>query len=115
MLEVKPEITIEDLSKIDIRIGTIVAAEKVEGSEKLLKLQVDFGVLGQRQILTGMQKWYSPEQMVGLQTTFIVNLKPRKMMGLESHGMIYALGLTDDAQPVFLRPNSPIENGNGAR
>ncbi len=105
---IKPEITIEDLSKIDVRVGTITSCEKVEGSTKLLKLNVDFGELGQRQILTGMQEYYEPEQMVGLQTTFIVNLKPRKMMGLESYGMIFAV---DSEKPIFLKPQNDADNG----
>lgn len=113
--QIKPEINIEDLAKIDIRVGTIVNAERVENSTKLLKLQVDFGPLGQRQILTGMQGWYAPEDFIGMQTTFVVNLKPRKMMGLESQGMIFALGLTDDVKPCFLLPKDKAANGDGAR
>jgi methionine--tRNA ligase beta chain len=115
MTEQKPEIKIEDLAKLDVRVGTIIAAEAVTGSSKLIKLQVDFGSLGQRQILTGMQKWYKPEDFMGMQTTFVVNLAPRKMMGLESQGMIFALGLTDESTPVFLVPKQKVENGEGAR
>lgn len=115
MLEIKPTIQYDDFSKIDVRMGTIVNAERVEGSEKLLKLDVDFGDFGRRQILTGMAKWYSPDDLVGLQTTFVVNLAPRKMMGLESQGMIFAVGLDDSVRPVFLKPADAVDNGNGAR
>lgn len=112
---VKPTINITDLNKIDIRVGTITAAESVEKSQKLIKLEVDFGKIGKRQILTGIAPWYKPEDFVGLQTTFVVNLEARKMMGLESQGMIFALGLTDDKKPVLLKPMESVENGEGAR
>jgi methionine--tRNA ligase beta chain len=115
MTPLKPEISYEDFQKLDIRVGTIVSAEKVEGSEKLIKLDVDFGELGKRQILTGMAKWHAPERFVGMQTTFILNFPAKKMMGLESQGMILALGLTDDSAPVFLIPATPTANGEGVR
>jgi len=115
MKEQKTNINYEDFSKIDIRVGTITNAEKVEKSEKLLKLEVDFGELGKRQILTGMAMWYQPEGLIGMQTTFVINLEPRKMMGMESQGMIFAVGLSDDKKPTFLLPKEPIENGDGAR
>jgi len=105
----------QDFEKIDMRVGTIVAAEKVEKSEKLLKLEVDFGELGKRQVLAGITAWYQPEDLIGMQTTFVFNLEGRKMMGLESQGMIFALGLDDDKKPVFLLPKEQVENGEGAR
>ncbi len=81
-------IGIEDFAKLDLRIGTIVACEAISGSDKLLKSQVDFGELGMRQVLSGIRKAYSAEDMVGKQALFVVNLKPRKMMGHESQGMM---------------------------
>ena len=115
MKEPKNTINHDEFSKVDVRVGTIVAACKVEKSEKLLKLEVDFGELGKRQILTGIAAWCNPEDLVGMQTTFVINLEPRKMMGLESQGMIFALGLDDDKKPVFLLPKESVENGEGAR
>jgi len=115
MKEPKSIINHEEFSKVDVRIGTIVEVCRVEKSEKLLKLDVDFGELGKRQILTGIAAWCSPEELVGMQTTFVINLEPRKMMGLESQGMIFALGLDDNKKPVFLLPKEPVENGEGAR
>lgn len=115
MKEAKQTINYDDFSKIDVRIGTIISAENVEKSTKLLKLEVDFGELGKRQILTGIAQWYKPEELVGMKTTFVINLEPRKMMGLESQGMIFALGLDDDKKPVFLLPKDEVENGEGAR
>lgn len=81
-------IGIEDFIKLDLRIGTIVDCEIVSGSDKLLKSQVDFGPLGMRQVLSGVRKHYGPEEMKGSQGLFVVNLKPRKMMGFDSHGMM---------------------------
>lgn len=83
-------ITFDDFLKVDIRAGFITAAERVPKSDKLLKLTVDFGPLGTRQILAGVGKQYAPENIVRLTAAFVVNLAPRKMMGLESHGMILA-------------------------
>ncbi|OGC57096.1 hypothetical protein A2976_01855 [candidate division WWE3 bacterium RIFCSPLOWO2_01_FULL_41_9] len=109
MENVKPEIEIDDLYKIDVRIGTIKHAEAVPNSKKLIKLDVDYGDAETRQILTGMLEYYDPAELTGMQTTFIVNLKPRKMMGLESHGMIFA---ADGEKPVFLKPGGQVENGS---
>jgi methionine--tRNA ligase beta chain len=102
--------TIDDLAKLDIRIGTIQSAERVENSEKLLKLAVDFGEF-QRQILSGIAQWVTaPEGLVGKQLPFIVNLEPRKMAGLESQGMMVA---TDDEQGVvLLHPARPVPAGS---
>ncbi len=83
----KPEITIDDFSKLDIRIGKVLTAEKMEKSNKLLKLTVDTGV-DQRTVLSGIAQHYTPEEIIGKQVTLIANLAPRKMMGIESQGMI---------------------------
>jgi len=115
MQETKSQTTYDDFLKLDVRVGTIVAADNVEGSTKLLKLDVDFGELGKRQILSGIAKWYTPEELVNKQTTFVINLPARKMMGLESQGMLFAVGLTDEEKPVLLTPNDDVENGNGVR
>jgi methionyl-tRNA synthetase len=83
----KPEVTIDDFGKLDIRVGKVIAAEKMEKSNKLLKLTVNSG-LDTRTILSGIALYYTPEEMVGKEVVFIANLAPRKMMGLESQGMI---------------------------
>jgi methionyl-tRNA synthetase len=83
----KPEIVYDDFAKMDMRVGTVISAEKMEKSDKLLKLMVDTGV-DKRTILSGIGKHYTPEEMVGKQVTIIANLAPRKMMGIESQGMI---------------------------
>ncbi|MCX6789779.1 MAG: methionine--tRNA ligase subunit beta [Candidatus Gribaldobacteria bacterium] len=102
-------INFEDFQKIDLRVGKIIVAEKVEGSEKLLKLQVDLGVeIGPRQIIAGIAQVYQPEEMAGKQIVVIVNLEPKIIKGLESQGMLLA---ADDGQPVLLTPDKPIANG----
>lgn len=83
-------INFDDFMKVDIRAGRIDAAERVPKSKKLLKLTVNFGSLGTRQILAGVGESYAPEDVIDKQAAFVVNLPPRKMMGLESHGMILA-------------------------
>lgn len=102
--------SIEDLSKIKVSIGTILNVEEIEGSDKLLKLSVDFSEAEPRQILSGIKKYFSdPQVLVNTQTTFITNLAPRKMMGLESNGMLYAGGA--EGELVLLRPERPVVPG----
>lgn len=101
-------ITIDVLKQLDIRIGKIVVAEPIEGSEKLLKLQVDFGEF-KRQILSGIAKFYTPVELVGKECPFIVNLEPRMMMGLESQGMLLAAGV--DGSAVLLHPDKEVPEG----
>ena len=83
-------ITIEDFSKIEMKVGTVVEAVDVEGSEKLLQLTVDFGEESTRNVFSGIKKWYSPDDLKGKQFVFVTNLEPRKMMGSESQAMIMA-------------------------
>lgn len=101
-------VSIEEFKKMDLRMGTILVAEPVEGSEKLLRLEVDFGEF-KRQILSGIAKWYKPEDLVGKQLPFIVNLEPRKMMGLESQGMLIAT--SDENGAVLLLPVREVSPG----
>lgn len=81
-------IDITDLAKVELAIGTIVSCDEVQGSEKLYKLSVDCGSYGMRQILSGIRASFAPSDLVGKQATFVLNLRPRKMMGIESHGMM---------------------------
>ncbi len=85
-------ISLDDLHKVDIRVGEIKSAEPIEGSEKLLKLRVDFGG-EERQVLSGIAKYFpDPQALVGKRCAFVTNLPPRTMMGLESQAMILAVG-----------------------
>ena len=111
-LEQRNLITAEDFWKCDIRVGTIISAENVPDSDKLLKLQVGFGQYGERQILTGMAKWYKPEELVGLKTAFLLNIPVRKMAGLESQGMIMGIDPNGGGKPVFLTPQGDAADGD---
>lgn len=88
------EIGIEDFAKMDLRVAKVLAAEKVEGTEKLLKLTVDLGN-EQRTIVSGIAKHYAPDDLVGREIVMIVNLKPAKIRGIESRGMVLAASLDD--------------------
>ena len=84
-------INFNDFQKIEIKVGTVLSAEKVEGSEKLLKLSVDFGEEKPRQVISGIAKTFKePEKLIGKQFAFVTNLEPRLIMGLESQAMILA-------------------------
>lgn len=96
-----------DFEKLDIRIGKILSAEKVEGADKLLKLEVDFGS-EKRQIIAGIAPYFRPEELAGIQCPFLVNLEPRKLRGLESQGMILVAGMHT---PVLLVPQKGVGNG----
>jgi methionine--tRNA ligase beta chain len=84
-------INIDDFKKVEIRAGKIVSAEAIEGSEKLLRLSVDFNEENKRQVLSGIAKYISPEELVGTTCAFVTNLEPREIMGLKSEAMIMAL------------------------
>lgn len=112
--QIKAPITIDDLNRIDIRVGTIVSVGDVAGSKKLVKLQVDFGD-HQRQILAGMkQERTNLQELVGRQALFVVNLEPRKMAGEISEGMLFDIGYADGVQPVLAVPEAAVPNGTRA-
>lgn len=107
---VKEDIVFDDFMKLDLRIGLIKSAEKVPKSSKLLKLMVDVGSLGERQILAGIGKNYKPEDLLGKQVVIVANLPPRKMMGLESQGMVLAAG--DGKNLAVLNPTQAMPPGS---
>ncbi|MDR3582355.1 MAG: methionine--tRNA ligase subunit beta [Candidatus Pacebacteria bacterium] len=102
--------TIDEFKNADLRVGEIVAAEPVEGSEKLLKLKIDLGEEEARQILSGIAKHYAPEDLVGKKVVIIANLEPRMLMGHESRGMLLAAHAGDEA-PVLLLPDADVPAG----
>ena len=130
--------TIDDFAKIEMKIGTILSAEYIEGADKLLKLTVDFGPLSVpqieftketvsledepacadeaepthdvRQILSGIREYYAPEDLVGKQCPFVTNLEPRTLRGLTSHGMILAVK-TAEGGAVLLHPDKEVPPG----
>jgi methionine--tRNA ligase beta chain len=115
-------ISFEEFKKIDIKIGKIVSAQKVEDSEKLLKLEVDFGSTSQvlsdgkisevkekRQIIAGIGKFYEPENLIGKLCPFVFNLDTKMINGVESQGMILA---ADDGRSVLLHPDNEVTPGS---
>lgn len=108
-MPIKPTINYEDFTKLDMRMGCIVAAEPVTDSKKLLKLTVDFGEF-KRQIISGIAQFYTPDTLIGKQCIFIVNLEPRMMAGLESQGMLVATDLNN--KPILLNPEEAVLNGS---
>ena len=106
----KEEIEFDDFMKMDIRTGTIIEAEKVAKTKKLLKLKIDTGI-DQRTVVSGIAEYYEPEQIVGKQVSILVNLKPRKLRGIESQGMIL-MAEDKDGKLVFVAPEQKISNGS---
>ncbi len=110
----------DDFKKLDLRVAKILSAERVEGSEKLVKLQIDCGDLDSsnlpavRQILAGIGKTYAPEELVGREIVIVANLEPRMMMGLESQGMLLAAS-EEDGMPVLLKPDTDVKPGSVVR
>jgi len=113
-------ISFEEFQKIDLRIGKIIKAEKVDGSEKLLKLEINLGQdpstgSGQeiRQIIAGIAKFYKPEDLVGKEIVVVTNLEPKKLMGLESQGML--LAADRNGEPIILIPEKEVPPGTKIR
>ena len=108
---VKPTISLPDLEKIDVRVGTIVAVEDVPGSDRLVKLAVDFGD-HRRQIVAGLrQERANPPEVEGRQAIFVVNLEPRRIRGEISEGMLFDVGYADGIVPVLAGPERPVPDG----
>ena len=103
------ELAYKDFKKLDIRIGTVESCEKVEGSDKLYRLMVDCGEEELRQILTSLVDWYTVEELVGKVIPVLVNLKPAKIFGQMSYGMLLAAEVGDEC--VLLTTDREIENG----
>jgi len=109
----KPEIQFDDFAKIDLRVGTILKAEKVEKADKLLKLEVDLG-FEKRTIVSGIAQHFKPEEIVGKQVTVVANLAPRKMRGIESQGMIL-MAENKEGKLIFVSPLDPADAGSEVR
>ncbi|NPA40965.1 MAG: methionine--tRNA ligase subunit beta [Aquificae bacterium] len=110
-MEEKNYIGIEDFLKIDLRLAKVISAEKVEGSEKLLKLKLSLGD-EERTVVAGIAKFYSPEELVGKKILIVANLKPRKIFGIESQGMI--LAVSDGENMSLLVPDRDVAEGSKA-
>ena len=102
-------INFEEFQKIELKIAKILKAEKIEGSEKLIKLQLDLNEGEPRQILAGIAKSYEPEDLVGKELVIVANLEPKEIFGMESRGML--LAADDDGKPVLLKPDKEVSPG----
>jgi methionyl-tRNA synthetase len=109
----KPEIVYDDFGKLDLRVGTILTAEKVEKADKLLKLQIDLG-FEKRTIVSGIAQHFSPESLVNKQVMVVANLAPRKMRGIESQGMILTAE-QPDGKLILVSPDSVTVSGSTVR
>jgi methionine--tRNA ligase beta chain len=102
-------ITFDDFKKLDIRIGKILSAEKVPGTDKLLTLEIDFSA-ERRQIVAGIAEAYQPDQLIGKEIPVLMNLEPRSIRGIVSQGMILAADA--DGKPVLMHPESEVPPGS---
>jgi tRNA-binding protein len=111
---IKPTISMQDLEKVDIRVGTIEAVNEVPGSDKLVQMRVQFGDHA-RTIVAGMrQERANPREIEGRQALFVVNLEPRKLRGVVSEGMLFDIGYADGVRPVLAVPEAPVPDGTRA-
>lgn len=108
----KDPISYEDFAKLDLRMAKITNAEEIEGADKLLKLTLDVGELGERTVASGIKEWYSPEMLIGKTIVYLANLEPRMLRGVESQGMIIAAG-ADEA--ILLLPEKEVAAGIAVR
>ena len=109
----KDEITFDEFSKMDLRVGTITAAEKIEKADKLLKLTVDTGI-DVRTVVSGIAEHFKPQEVIGQKVSILLNLAPRKIRGVESQGMIL-MAETEKGELAFVSPNKEIDSGNTIR
>ena len=106
-------IGIDEFMKIDLRIGFVKEAERIPGSNKLIKLIVDLGELGERQLVAGLGLWYSPEDLKNKYIVVVANLKPKKFRGYVSQGML--LAADNEGIPVLLTVEKPVKPGSKVR
>ncbi len=114
--DVKPEISFEDFSKLDLRVATVTAAEAHPNADRLLLIQLDDGTGSPRQVCAGIKAWYEPETLVGRQVVIVANLAPRKLRGEMSEGMILAATNRDDGGEetvVLVALERAIATGSG--
>jgi methionyl-tRNA synthetase len=109
--QIKPEIALEDFQRIDLRVATVLSAAPVPKAKKLLTLEIDLGE--RRTIVSGIAAHYAPEALVGRQVIIIANLRPAKLMGVISQGML--LTAESDDGPVLIAPEKPVAPGTGLR
>jgi len=99
--------------RIDLRVGVVKSVERIKGSEKLYKIIVDLGELGERKIVAGIAQWYRPEELIGRNIVVVANLQPKKIFGELSEGMLLAADV--DGVPVLLTTDKPVKPGTRVR
>jgi len=102
-----------DFQKLDLRVGEIKKVEDVEGYDKLYKISVDLGELGERILIAGIKLWYTKEALIGLQVVVVVNLQPKRLAGLDSQGMLLAADV--DGRAVLVMPCDKVSPGTKVR
>ena len=107
------QVTLEEFARLDIRVGKVVKAERVPGARKLLRLEVDLGEPEPRQLVAGLAGFYEPEELVGMNVVVLANLKPKRIMGVESRGMLLAADV--DGRPVLLTTAGDVPPGTRVR
>jgi len=108
----KEQIKYSDFTKLDMRVGKVLFAEDIPKSNKLLRLSVDFGALGELRVLSGIKKWYLPEDLTEKKFVFLVNLEPREMLGLKSEAMILAVDSAAKKRPFLISVDSNVASGS---
>jgi len=105
-------ITFDDFEKLEIRMGKVLSAERVRGTDKLMRLEIDFGT-EKRQLVAGMAEFFESNHLMGKELPVLVNLEPRKFKGIESQGMVLAVDV--DGKPVLLHPEEEVPPGSIVR
>ena len=111
-MEQKPTINYEDFEKLDLRVAEIKEVEDIEGADKLYKLTLDVGELGERTICAGIKQHYTKEELKSKKIILLANLSPKKIYGIESQGMLLAAVDKNNNKVILIQPESDIENGN---
>ena len=109
-IEAKTDVTYEEFSKMDLRVCTVLAAEKVAKTKKLLKLTVDTGV-DKREIISGIAEYHNPEDLIGKQVLMLINLAPKEIKGVASHGMVL-MGENVNGELVLMQPSKEVKPGS---
>jgi methionyl-tRNA synthetase len=104
-------IEIDDFAKVDLRVGQVLSAERIPKADKLLLMKIDLGEEQPRQILAGIAQYYEPEKLIGRKVVIVANLKPRKLRGLESQGMVVAASYGEEGRPVIATFTEDVPNG----
>src|SRR4030095_5232584 len=104
-------IEIGDFAKVDLRVGQVVSAERIPKADKLLLMKIDIGEENPRQVLAGIAQYYEPEKLIGRKVVVVANLKPRKLRGFESQGMVVAASYGEEGRPVIATFTEDVPNG----